>query len=77
MGRAEELWDSRGRRIGLLAAQAGQHMHQVATSLREKADRLDQPRTVPGEQSQAPPRARTEEEIEDMWAEAYTIREQK
>jgi hypothetical protein len=50
-----------GRRIGLLAAQAGQRLHQVATSLHEKADRLDQPGTVPGEQSLAPTRARIEE----------------
>jgi hypothetical protein len=115
--RAEELWDGMGRRIGLFAAQAGQRMQHVAVSIREEADRMDQPSTVPGEKSHSPAMARTEqqgklameraedlvdrlgqrlghftalagfqiqkatarmrEEVEDMWAEAQNIRQER
>jgi tRNA U34 5-carboxymethylaminomethyl modifying enzyme MnmG/GidA len=115
--RAEELLDSMGRRIGLFAAQAGQRIQHVAASIREEADRMDQPSTAPGEKSQAPTIARTEEqgkltmeraedlverlgqrlghftalagfqiqkatarvreEVEDMWAEAQNIRQER
>jgi hypothetical protein len=60
--RAEELLDNLGRRIGLFAALAGQRIQNVATSIREEADRMDQPETAPGEKSKTPLVAQTEEQ---------------
>jgi len=60
--RAEEVLDNLGRRIGLFTAQAGQRIQNVAASIREEADRLDQPETAPGEKSKTPLVAQTEEQ---------------
>lgn len=59
--RAEELLDNMGRRIGLFAALAGQRIQNAATSIREEADRADQPSTAPGEKSSQPGVAGAEE----------------
>ncbi len=46
--RAEEVLDNLGRRVGLFTARAGQRVQNVAASIREEADRLDQPETDRG-----------------------------
>jgi hypothetical protein len=106
-----------GRRIGLFAAQTGQRIQNVAASIREEADRMDQPSTQSGEKSHSAAIAGTEEqgklameraedmverlgqrlthftalagfqiqkatarmreEVEDMWAEAQNIRQER
>ncbi|HZS79149.1 MAG TPA: hypothetical protein VFA41_21235 [Ktedonobacteraceae bacterium] len=43
VARAEAALDQLGRRIGLFAAQVNQRVQQAATSIREEADRMDQP----------------------------------
>jgi hypothetical protein len=60
--RAEEVLNNLGRRMGLFTAQAGQRIQNVAASIREEADRLDQPETAPGEKSKTPLVAQTEEQ---------------
>ncbi len=59
--RAEELLDQFGRRIGLFAALAAQRVRSAAASIREEADRMDQPETAPGEKSSPPTVAQAEE----------------
>ncbi|MBV8695925.1 MAG: hypothetical protein JO183_10620 [Ktedonobacteraceae bacterium] len=59
---AEELLDSLGRRIGLFTAQTGQRIQNVAASLGDRANRVEQPNTVPGEKVHSPTRARAEEQ---------------
>ena len=59
--RAEELLDQFGRRIGLFAALATQRVRSAAASIREEADRMDQPETAPVEKSSPPTVARAEE----------------
>lgn len=112
--RAEELLDNVGQRLGLFAALTAQRIQHAATYVRQEADRLDQPKTSPGEkpaiarseESSKPPKERAEElvdqfgqrfghfaaltglqiqrvtarareEVEDMWAEAQNIRQEK
>jgi len=60
--RAEEVLDNLGRRVGLFTARAGQRVQNVAASIREEADHMDQPETAPGEKSKTPLVARTEEQ---------------
>src|SRR5947199_7752910 len=60
--RAEEVLDNLGRRMGLFTAQAGQRIQNVAASIREEADGMDQPETAPGEKSKTPLVAQTEEQ---------------
>jgi hypothetical protein len=60
--RAEALLGNLGRRFDRFTAQAGQRMHNAATSIREEADQMDQPATGSGEQAHGPRVARTEEE---------------
>ncbi len=60
--RAEEVLDNLGRRMGLFTARAGQRIQNVTASIREEADRLDQPETAPGEKSKTPLVAQTEEQ---------------
>ena len=59
--RAEELFNRVGQRLGYLTALATQRLQSAATSIREQADRLDEPQSVPGEQSNGPEAGRTEE----------------
>ena len=59
--RAEELLDNMGRRLGTFAALAGQRIQNAAASIREEADQMDQPNTVPAEKSSRPASARAEE----------------
>src|SRR5947209_4752178 len=59
--RAEELFNRMGQRFGLLTAFATQRLQSVATSIREEADRLDEPQPVSGEQSNGSAAERTEE----------------
>src|SRR5437763_14585825 len=59
--RAEELFNRMGQRLGYLTALATQRLQSAATSIREQADRLDEPQSVPGEQSNGPEAGRTEE----------------
>jgi hypothetical protein len=59
--RAEVLLGNLGRRLDQFAAQAGQRMHTVATSIREEADQMDQPETASGEKAHSPATAQTEE----------------
>jgi hypothetical protein len=59
--RAEALLGSLGRRFDLFAAQAGQRMQNIATSIREEADRMDQPATASGEKAHSPLAASAEE----------------
>src|SRR5436305_731918 len=59
--RAEELFNRMGQRLGYLTALATQRLQGVATTIREEADRLDEPQSVPGEQSNGPEAGRTEE----------------
>ena len=60
--RAEELLNNLGQRIGFFAAQTGQRIQNAAASIRDEADRMDQPSTEPGEKSNSPTIARTEEQ---------------
>lgn len=60
--RAEELLNNLGQRIGFFAAQTGQRIQNTAASIRDEADRMDQPSTEPGEKSHSPTIARTEEQ---------------
>jgi len=48
--------------MGLFTAQAGQRIQNVAASIREEADGMDQPETAPGEKSKTPLVAQTEEQ---------------
>ncbi len=115
--RAEALLDNVGQRIGLFAALTMQRVQHAAASIREEADRLDQPNTSPEEKPELPAIARTEEgsklaaeraeelvdqlgqrithfaaitslqvrrvtarareEVEDMWAEAQNVRQER
>ncbi|HZU69142.1 MAG TPA: hypothetical protein VFA09_17835 [Ktedonobacteraceae bacterium] len=115
--RAEALLDNLGQRLNLFAALTTQRIQQAASSIREEADRLDQPSTSPGKKSEQPAIARAEEggklatqraeevvdqlaqrighftaitslqvrrmaarareEVEDMWAEAQNIRQER
>ena len=59
--RAEALLDNVGQRVGLIAAQTVQRIQHAATSMREEADRLDQPGTSPEEKPGSPLPGRTEE----------------
>lgn len=59
--RADELLDSMGHRIGLFVARAGQRIQNAAASVREQADRMDQPDTADDEKSHQPTTARAEE----------------
>jgi hypothetical protein len=59
--RAEALLDNVGQRLGLFAALTAQRIQNAAASIREGADRLDQPNTSPGEKAESPMLARTEE----------------
>jgi len=59
--RAEELLDSMGRRIGFFAALTGRRIQNAAASIREEAERRDQPNTTPGEKASQPTVARAEE----------------
>ena len=59
--RAEALLNNLGQRIGLLAVLAAQRIQYAATSIREEADRLDQPNISPGEKPGSPLSARAEE----------------
>jgi hypothetical protein len=59
--RAEALLDNVGQRVGLIAAQTVQRIQHAATSMREEADRLDQPVTSPEEKPGSPLPARAEE----------------
>lgn len=59
--RAEVLLANLGRRLDLFAAQAGQRVQNVAASIREEADRMDQPHTASGEKAHAPMAASAEE----------------
>jgi hypothetical protein len=75
--RAEALLDNVGQRIGLIAAQTVQRIQHAATSMREEADRLDQPGASSQEKPGPPKAARTEEggkptteraeELVDQW----------
>ena len=60
--RAEELLNNLGQRIGFFAAQTGQRIQNTAASIRDEANRMDQPSTEPGEKSQSPTIARAEEQ---------------
>jgi hypothetical protein len=59
--RAEELFDRMGQRIGSFTALATERIQRAATSIREAADRLDQPQTVSGAKSNGTAVAQTEE----------------
>ena len=59
--RAEELFNRMGQRLGMLTALATQRLQRVATSIREEADRLDEPQSVSGEHSDGSAAGRTEE----------------
>src|SRR5947209_3926890 len=59
--RAEELFDRMGQRIGYFTALATQRIQTAATSIRGKAERLDQPQTIPGAKSNGTAVAPTEE----------------
>ncbi len=60
--RAEELLDNLGRSIGNFATQAGQRIQNAATSIRDAADRMDQPSTEEGEKAHPATIVRTEEQ---------------
>lgn len=59
--RAEAMLDNLGQRLGLFAALTAQRIQNTAASIREGADRLDQPNMSPGEKAESPMLARTEE----------------
>lgn len=60
VARSEELWNSLGQRFGLFTDLVSQRMQNAASSIREEADRIDQPQTIPVEKSSVPMAARTE-----------------
>ncbi len=60
--RAEEALGNLGRRMGLFTAQAGQRIQNVAASIREEADGMDQPEGGPGEKAKTPLVAQSEEQ---------------
>lgn len=59
--RAEQLFNRMGQRFGLLTALANQRLQSMASSIREEADRMDEPQIGPGEQSDGSSVGRTEE----------------
>ena len=59
--RAEALLDNLGQRLGLFAAVTAQRIQEAAASIREEADRLDQPDTSPEEKPASPGFTQTEE----------------
>ncbi len=67
---AEELFDRMGQRLGYFTALATQRLQRATTSLREQADRLDQPEPTPEAQSNGPAVTRTEEARRQATAKA-------
>jgi hypothetical protein len=59
--RAEALLDNVGQRLGLFAALTAQRIQHATASIREEADRLDQPNTSSEEKPASPALAQTEE----------------
>ena len=52
--RAEELIDRMGRGFGVFVASTGQRIQSTTTTLREKADQRNQPKTTQGEKPSQP-----------------------
>lgn len=61
VARSEELWNRLGQRIGRFATLTSQRVQNATTSIREEADRIDQPETAPGKKSTVPVIAQAEE----------------
>jgi len=74
--RAEELFNRMGQRLGMLTALATQRLQQVATSIREEADRLDEPQSASGEHSDGSATERTEEARRQATAKAEQMVDQ-
>lgn len=74
--RAEELFNRMGQRLGMLTALATQRLQQVATSIREEADRLDEPQSTSGEHSDGSATERTEEVYQLATAKAEQMVDQ-
>src|SRR5947209_2914031 len=74
--RAEELFNRMGQRFGYLTALAAQRLQTVATSIREEADRLDEPQSVSGEQSDGSQAGRTGEAYQQATAKAEQLVDQ-
>ncbi|GAC1345798.1 MAG: hypothetical protein NVSMB27_08390 [Ktedonobacteraceae bacterium] len=60
VARSEELWNSLGQRLGLFTDLVSQRMQNAASSIREEADQIDQPQTIPAGKSSAPTAAQAE-----------------
>ena len=74
--RAEELFNRMGHRLGMLTALATQRLQRVATSIREEADRLDEPQSVSGEHLNGSTAQRTEEARRQATANAEQLVDQ-
>jgi len=74
--RAEELFNRMGQRFGYLTALATQRLQRVATTIREEADRLDEPQSASGEQSNGSAAGRTEEAHRQATAKAEQMVDQ-
>ncbi|HYX50687.1 MAG TPA: hypothetical protein VE843_13140 [Ktedonobacteraceae bacterium] len=74
--RAEELFNHMGQRVGYLATLASQRLQTVATSIREEADRLDEPQSVSGEHSNGSPAGPTGESYQQATAKAEQLVDQ-
>jgi hypothetical protein len=73
--RAEELFNRMGPRFGYLTALATQRLQQVATSIREEADRLDEAQSVSGHSNESQA-GRTGEAYQQATAKAEQLVDQ-
>jgi hypothetical protein len=74
--RAEELFNRMGQRVGILTALATQRLQRVATSIREEADRLDEPQSVAREHLNGSTAERTKEARRQATAKAEQLIDQ-
>jgi hypothetical protein len=74
--RAEELFNRMGQRFGYLTSLATQRLQSVATTIREEADRLDEPQSASGEDSNRSVAERSEEARRQATAKAEQMVDQ-
>lgn len=74
--RAEALLDNLGQRLGLFAAVTAQRIQHATASIREEADRLDQPNTSPEEKPASPALAQAQESGEQATERAEELVDQ-
>ena len=74
--RAEELFNGMGQRFGYFTALAAQRLQKVATTIREEADRLDEPQSDSDESSNGSPAGRAGEAYQQATVKAGQLVDQ-